>query len=160
MRNRYILLSLILLIASSACSQDPRKVDIVLVDGFKGIIEIIEDKESNLEIEEVDGRHILQIPKEGKVRVKSINPITNGSFLPVPRYESGTEIKISPVQDKEVKGVAFWLINHPTARKAAFFIGTRSELEAFDFKSTETFRPVIKDFPTLNKEEWEAKQTE
>src|SRR5215471_479072 len=63
-----------LLVAPMGCSRSGSPVEVVLPDGFTGAVHVILDGTRGSDIRFRDGKYTVEIPGDGRMRVKSLAP--------------------------------------------------------------------------------------
>ena len=131
--------TLTILIALMACSPELRTIEFILPNDFEGLVDIRENQMSETVIQKSETKYLLEIPKSGRIEVQSMDPFFKGRFIPEPRFKNGRKVTVRPVQDKGARGVNFWLISQPMGRQMHYFVGTRQDLESYDFANPDIY---------------------
>ena len=122
-----------------ACSPEVRRIEFVLPNDFRGLIDIRENPTSELVIQKSETKHFLEIPNSGRIEIQSIDPLVNGRYMSDPRLKNGRKVTVRPVQDKSATGTNVWLISQPMGKQVHYFVGTRQDLEEYDFGNRDIY---------------------
>jgi hypothetical protein len=123
-RNLVCFLPGTVLVLLISCSQ-PRgpSVRIIVPDGFKGLIKIVEDR-AGVEVDLESGEYVYRIPTNGVLKVKEASGFADWHYREA-NYASGKPLPVYPGAPKGKVGL-FMLGTHSSG-KHFLFVGTEQE---------------------------------
>jgi hypothetical protein len=126
-------------ILCGGCDGRPNQVHFVLPDGFEGPFAIEPDPKDGAELTKVDGRYVVNIPKESVLKMKGYNPFV--SYLNTAAFVGGRPIWVEKkLGDKPgVDEPGLWGVGTkveypdgvtPTNERYYWFVGTEAKWKA------------------------------
>jgi hypothetical protein len=123
-----------LLVSSFGCNRSGPPVEVVAPDQFTGPVFLILDEHAGVEIPFREGTYVVEIPPNGRLRVRSLAPF-QGWHKETWRYASGevlldANLVQNPDPDKVMKQMQNAGVSNGVTHLEAF-IGTRAQLLEF-----------------------------
>lgn len=133
---RWCLLTIVFLTTGTGCSRSGRQVEYVIPDGHRGRLWVLLDLQAP-ELPLVDGRYRVEFPKDGVLRVRSMQPLELWHHSSA-RFADGTPLPTVLVQGQSphvTSAVAMWSLARgstwPDKRDyIAWVVGTEVEAKA------------------------------
>ena len=117
----------LLIISIIGCSHNAPTIAFVFPDGFTGMALVAEDETNGVDLPFENGQYNIEIPKNGKIAVKTLKPFTEWHKVIV-QYESGKSIPYETATgdaDVELYGLPF-----VPEKGGYFFLGTKADCDA------------------------------
>jgi hypothetical protein len=100
-------------------------VQIIVPEGFKGLIKIEKDQ-AGQEIELKDGQYVYRIPTNGVLKVKLARGFAEWHYT-VACHTNGRELPVYP--ERGIGGISLFEIGSSSSGKEFLFVGTEQEKE-------------------------------
>src|SRR5690348_11806538 len=143
--SRRIKFSLVITLVElcTGCESKPAEVHFLIPNGYRGVFKVVVDQPDGTIIPKKDGRFIVEIPKNGLLKIKGENPFHSprytAAFMDGKTIPYGKEFLGNPP-----KGIALWDLGVQVRYKddqpintICWFIGTNEEFQKVDYSPPE-----------------------